>query len=191
MGVTSKGQLLFFLGGGEREVQEDNNGRGDRSTIEVNHRTNSFKSSAKALLTSDRGLIHRSKRPIEPESCFGNIKFNHGFKRFHLKSTRKTKVEWGLVSLDSCRKALPERGRPRPRERLPKERSSKGWMKRSGTLAEPSDNSSSPYRIQETDPFGSASFCVLCRGTNIFPRFFFTISFRPVRKVQTFRPSQD
>ena len=40
----------------------------------------------------------------------------------------------------SCRKALTERGRPRPRERLPKERSSKGWMKRSGTLAEPSDN---------------------------------------------------
>jgi len=75
------------------------NGKGDRRTIEVNHRANSFKSSAKALLTSDRGVIHRSKRPIEPESCFGNIKFNHGFKRFHLKSTRKTKVEWGLVSL--------------------------------------------------------------------------------------------
>ena len=37
------------------------------------------------------------------------------------------------------RKALTERGRPRPRERLPKERSSEGWMKRSGTLAEPSD----------------------------------------------------
>ena len=46
-----------------------------------------------------RGLMHRSNRPIEPEACFGNIKFNHGFKRFHLKSTRKTKVEWGLVSL--------------------------------------------------------------------------------------------
>ena len=75
------------------------NGKGDRRTIEVNHRANLFKSSAKALLTSDRGLMHRSKRPIEPESCFGNIKFNHGFKRFHLKSTRKTKVEWGLVSL--------------------------------------------------------------------------------------------
>ena len=108
--------------------------------------------------------MHRSKRPIEPESCFGNIKFNHDFKRFHLKPTRKTKVEWGLVllannlrkyfdhkakirekyaqsmimvvektlrrPLDSCRKALTERGRPRPRERLPKERSSEGWMKK-------------------------------------------------------------
>lgn len=43
--------------------------------------------------------MHRSNRPIEPEACFGNIKFNHGFKRFHLRSARKTKVEWGLVSL--------------------------------------------------------------------------------------------
>jgi hypothetical protein len=75
------------------------NGKDDSRTIEVNHRANSFKNSAKTLLTSDRGLMHRSKRPVEPESCFGNIKFNHGFKRFHLKSTRKTKVEWGLVSL--------------------------------------------------------------------------------------------
>ena len=39
------------------------------------------------------------RQPIEPESCFGNIKFNPGFKRFHLKSARKTKVECGLVSL--------------------------------------------------------------------------------------------
>ena len=74
-------------------------GKCDRRTIEVNHRANSYRSSAKTLLTSQRGLMHRSNRPIEPEACFGNIKFNHGFKRFHLKSTRKTKVEWGLVSL--------------------------------------------------------------------------------------------
>ncbi len=39
-----------------------------------------------------------------------------------------------------CRKALPERGRPRPRERLPEEHSSEGWMERSGTRAEPYDN---------------------------------------------------
>ena len=38
------------------------NGKGDRRTIEVNHRATSFKSSAKALLTSNCGLIHRSNR---------------------------------------------------------------------------------------------------------------------------------
>ena len=46
----------------------------------LNHRANSYKSSAKTLLTSQRGLMHRRNRPIEPEACFGNIKFNHGFK---------------------------------------------------------------------------------------------------------------
>ena len=74
-------------------------GRRDRRSMEVNHRANSYRSAAKSLLTSERGLMHRSNRPIEPEACFGNIKFNHGFKRFRLRSTRKTKVEWGLVSL--------------------------------------------------------------------------------------------
>lgn len=74
-------------------------GRRDRRSMEVNHRANSYRSAAKALLTSERGLMHRSNRPIEPEACFGDIKFNHGFKRFRLRSTRKTKVEWGLVSL--------------------------------------------------------------------------------------------
>lgn len=74
-------------------------GRSDRRTIEVNHRVNSYKNSAKTLLTSQRRLMHRGNRPTEPEACFGNIKFNHGSKRFHLNSRRKTKVEWGLVSL--------------------------------------------------------------------------------------------
>ncbi len=74
-------------------------GKADRRTIEVNHKANSYKKLAKELLTSERGLEHRSNRPIEPEAVFGDIKFNHGFKRFLLKSTRKVSVEWGLVSL--------------------------------------------------------------------------------------------
>lgn len=73
--------------------------RSDRRTIEVNHRSNSFKRQAGELLTSERGLMHRSTRPIEPEAVFGDIKFNHGFKRFRLKSNRKVKIEFGLVAL--------------------------------------------------------------------------------------------
>ena len=61
------------------------------------------------------------------------------------------------MPFDSCQKALTERGRPRPRERLPKERSSEGWMKRSGTLSEPSDNILSHCLMQKADPKGSAS----------------------------------
>ena len=44
-------------------------------------------------------MMHRSNRPIEPEAVFGDIKFNHGFRRFRLKSTKKVKVEFGLVAL--------------------------------------------------------------------------------------------
>ncbi len=70
-----------------------------RRTIEVNHRNNAYRSEAKRLLTSERGLYHRSKRPVEPESVFGDIKFNHGFKRFRLRSKEKVNVEFGLVAL--------------------------------------------------------------------------------------------
>ena len=73
--------------------------KSDRRTIEVNHRVNSFKRQARELLTGERGLVHRSTRPVEPEAVFGDIKFNHGFKRFRLKSNRKVTVEFGLVAL--------------------------------------------------------------------------------------------
>ena len=73
--------------------------KSDRRTIEVNHRANFFKRQARELLTSERGLTHRSARPVEPEAVFGDIKSNHGFKRFRLKSNRKVKVEFGLVAL--------------------------------------------------------------------------------------------
>lgn len=74
-------------------------GISDRRTIEVNHQANAYKAEAKRLLTSERGLHHRSNRPIEPEAVFGDIKQNHGFKRFRLKSNVKVKVEFGLVAL--------------------------------------------------------------------------------------------
>ncbi len=51
------------------------------------------------LLTSERGLEHRSKRPIEPEAVFGQIKYDCGFKRFTLKSIPKVSVEFGLIAL--------------------------------------------------------------------------------------------
>ena len=74
-------------------------GMSDRRTIEVNHQANAYRAEAKRLLTSERGLHHRSNRPIEPEAVFGDIKQNHGFKRFKLKSNIKVKVEFGLVAL--------------------------------------------------------------------------------------------
>ena len=125
-------------------------GKYDRRTIEVNHKANSYKQTAKELLTSERGLKHRSMRPIEPEACFGDIKFNHGFKRFLLKSTRKVSVECGLVSLaHNLRKYVAQKTKDRDRYAQSMAgrglvsgsltTTSEGWMKRSGTLEEPSD----------------------------------------------------
>ena len=74
-------------------------GTADRRVIEVNHRNNAYRAEAKRLLTSERGLHHRSMRPIEPEAVFGDIKFNHGFKRFRLRSNDKVNVEFGLVAV--------------------------------------------------------------------------------------------
>lgn len=71
----------------------------DRRTIIVNHRSDAFKKRARELLTSEHGMMHRSRRPIEPKAVFGEIKFNHGIKRFRLKSNGKVRVYFGLVAL--------------------------------------------------------------------------------------------
>ena len=73
-------------------------GKGPR-TIEVNHRNNELRAKVRELLDSEEGLRHRSLRPIEPEAVFGQIKFDHGFKRFRLRSIEKVSVEFGLVAL--------------------------------------------------------------------------------------------
>ena len=74
-------------------------GASNRRTIEVNHKNNAYRARVRCLLTSERGLYHRSNRPIEPEAVFGDIKYNHSFKRFRLRSNEKVKVEFGLVAL--------------------------------------------------------------------------------------------
>ena len=89
-------------------------GAADRRVIEVNHKNNAYRTEVKRLLTSERGLYHRSNRPIEPEAVFGDIKFNHGFKRFRLKSNDKVKVEFGLVALaHNLRKYIVQNERKR------------------------------------------------------------------------------
>ena len=50
--------------------------------IEVNHNLNHHKERVRQLLTSEEGLYHRSMRPIEPESVFGQGKSNKQYYRF-------------------------------------------------------------------------------------------------------------
>ena len=70
---------------------------GDR-VIEVNHRLNALKETARELLTSEEGLHHRSQRPVEVESAFGNLKRNMGFTRFMLRGMDKVAIETGLLA---------------------------------------------------------------------------------------------
>jgi hypothetical protein len=65
--------------------------------IEVNHRLNQLK--ARELLLSPKGIQQRSKRPVEVEAVFGQLKSNNKFNRFTMKGLQKVHVEFGLMVL--------------------------------------------------------------------------------------------
>ena len=67
--------------------------------IEVNHTLDDYKARARELLTSEQGLKHRSKRPIEPEAVFGQIKECGKFRRLRLRGLTGAKIEFGLKAL--------------------------------------------------------------------------------------------
>ena len=94
---------------------------------EVNLNLMKQKRLVRELLTSERGLEHRSKRPIEPEAVFGQIKYDSGFKRFSLKSLPKVSVEFGLIALaHNLRKyasTIPSRNNKNPQNPLIKRNS--------------------------------------------------------------------
>lgn len=67
--------------------------------IEVNHRLNELKTRARELLMSEEGLEHRSKRPIEVEAVFGQMKSNNKFNRFTVIGLEKVKLEFFLMAI--------------------------------------------------------------------------------------------
>lgn len=67
--------------------------------IEINHRLNELKQKARILLTSEKGLKHRSKRPIEVEAVFGQLKNNNKFNRFTMRGLEKVELEFLLMAL--------------------------------------------------------------------------------------------
>lgn len=67
--------------------------------IEINFNLNRLKEVAHQNLTSEKGQKHRKKRPWDVESVFGNIKSNHGFRRFLLKGKKKVAIEIGLLAI--------------------------------------------------------------------------------------------
>ena len=67
--------------------------------IEVNYRLNQLKTQARSLLTSERGRYHRSKRPVEVEAVFGELKSNNKFTRFTHRGIEKVEMEFLLMAV--------------------------------------------------------------------------------------------
>lgn len=66
---------------------------------EVSHRLEHYRQVAYAKLTSEEGIAHRKRRPHDVESVFGNVKSNHGLRRFLLRGLDKVTIETGLALL--------------------------------------------------------------------------------------------
>lgn len=73
-------------------------GEGNK-TFRINHQLNIYKTRANEMLNSEQGLYHRSKRPVDVEPVFANIKHNKGFKRFNLRGKGKVEIETGLIAI--------------------------------------------------------------------------------------------
>ena len=70
-----------------------------RRTIEVNHNLNGHKRKAREMLTFGEGLRHRSRRPIEPEAVFGQIKFDWHYRRFRHKGKDKVYMDFAILAM--------------------------------------------------------------------------------------------
>ena len=72
--------------------------KGNRQ-LEVNWNLWHLRSEAKERLLSDEGKALRSRRGVEVEAVFGQIKHNRQFRRFMLRGLEKVTTEWGLISI--------------------------------------------------------------------------------------------
>ncbi len=73
--------------------------KAEQRTIEVNHNLNELKRKVREMLTSEEGLRHRSRRPIEPEAVFGQIKFDWHYRRFRHKGKDKVYMDFAILAM--------------------------------------------------------------------------------------------
>jgi transposase len=73
-------------------------GKNDR-TIEISPKLIRFKNKVKQNLESETGKKLRSKRGVDVESVFGQIKHNNQFRRFYTRGLKNVNTEWGIMSI--------------------------------------------------------------------------------------------
>lgn len=71
----------------------------ENRSIERNHNLERHKELTRKRLKSEEGIEKRKKRCYDVEPVFANLKHNHHFKRFMLKSLKKVEIEFGLHAL--------------------------------------------------------------------------------------------
>lgn len=79
--------------------------KGNRQ-IRINWNLRRLRTKARENLLSQEGKELRSRRGVEVESVFGNVKHNMGFRRFMLRGLDKVTTEWGLLCLAHNMKKL-------------------------------------------------------------------------------------
>lgn len=70
--------------------------KGNR-TIQVNEKLEGYRQQARTNLRTEKGNRLKRMRGQEVESCFGDLKMNMGFRRFHLRGKAKVKAETGIL----------------------------------------------------------------------------------------------
>ena len=65
----------------------------------MNEQLDIYKELTRQNLNSEKGISLRRMRGQEIESCFGDIKHNMGFRRFHLRGLKKVKTEITIISI--------------------------------------------------------------------------------------------
>ncbi|MGE9310181.1 IS1182 family transposase [Niabella sp. CJ426] len=73
--------------------------KGENRKIEINEKLEAFKQQARQNLHTELGQSLKKQRGTEIESCFGDIKHNMDFRRFHLRGLQKVKTEFILVAM--------------------------------------------------------------------------------------------
>ena len=72
--------------------------QGEREVM-ANHLLLEYRRKARERLTSEKGLEHRSKRPIEPEAVFGQMKYDMNYKRFRHFGKDKVTMDFAFFAI--------------------------------------------------------------------------------------------
>ena len=71
----------------------------ENRVIEVNHRLNTYKKKAAGSLASEEGIRHLSRRCIEPDAVFGQIKCNMAYHRFRHMGKAKIAMDFSFFAI--------------------------------------------------------------------------------------------